>query len=787
MVKFSDLQKLDLKETYKDKLAHIALDEMDHFVALLDTRGIILEANRAALDSLGLKQSDVIGKVFWDTMWWRSSKEIQENLKNSILRAAAGEPVRYDVEISGRTNEKEKILVDFSLKQIKDENGKVVFLLAQGHDITAKIIYEREVGHMLMQAPIGICVLEGPKHIFTLTNATYLSLMFNSKRCLLGMPFVSVFPELNGQEMERTLNEVYETGKPFSGSEMPIKIIQKDNSVKKMHVDFIFHPVRAIDGRAKGVLVVVTDVTEKVNARKKVEESEMRYRSLTDSIPQLMWTATPDGQFNYANERCLQYVGVESVEKLNEHWVEVMHPEDRDKTIMEWADCVENGRAFISECRLRRADGEFRWFLNKTIPVKNKESSIQHWIGTATDIDDQKKTSAELSVAKELAERANATKSAFLANMSHEIRTPLGAILGFSGLLKEVNLNDADREHYINTINRNGQALTRIIDDILDLAKVEAGRLDIEEIDFSLFDLMTEVVDLFKEKAKQKGIYLLLNIDDSVPSHISTDPTRLRQILINVIGNAVKFTATGGVRVQVKLNQNIEGALRLAIYVKDTGPGLTEEQKKRLFKPFSQGDNTMTRQFGGTGLGLVLSQRLSQALGGGITIEECNPGSGCTFIISFVATVSKKSGKNITTEAKKITSCPNKKLPLLGVKVLLVDDSIDNQFLVNRLLTKNGACVDVAGDGVQAIEKALADSYDIVLMDIQMPNMDGYQAIEILNQKKYNKPVIALTAHAMLEDQVRTKAAGFAGHLTKPIDVNELIHEIKMKSDFILH
>lgn len=787
MVKFSELQKPVSKESlYKDKLAHIALDEMDHFVVLLDSNGILLEVNRAALDIAEIKHSDVVGKAFWETIWWQGSNETRNNLKSSILRAIAGETVRYDVEICGRSHGKEKILVDFSLKQIKDEDGKVVFLLAQAHDITAKIIYEREVAHMLMQAPIGICVLDGPRHIFTLTNTAYLTLMFGAKRCLLGKPFATALPELRGKEIERRLDEVYETGKSFRGTEMPVKIVQRDSSTKKMYIDFIYHPVRAIDGRTKGVLVVVTDVTEKVNARKKVEESEIRYRSLTNIIPQLIWTATPDGLLNYANERCLQYAGSESVEKLNEFWVQMLHPEDRDKTVESWSRGMKTGESFIREYRLKRADGEYRWFLDRTLPVRNNENSIEYWIGTATDIDDQKKIVAELGIAKELAERANATKSAFLANMSHEIRTPLCAILGFSELLKETNLSDADREQHINTINRNGQALTRIIDDILDLAKVESGRLDVEEIDFSLFNLMTEVVDLFKEKANQKGIYLLLNIDGGVPDYISTDPTRLRQILINIIGNAVKFTATGGVGIQVKLNQSIEGALRFAVYVKDTGPGLTDEQKKRLFKPFSQGDNTMTRQHGGTGLGLVLSQRLSQALGGGIAIEECTPGNGCTFVVTFVATVSKESNQNIT-EIKKITSYPNKKLPLLDLRVLLVDDSIDNQFLVKRLLTKNGAYVDLAGDGVQAVEKALANSYDVVLMDIQMPNMDGYQAIEILDQKKYNRPVIALTAHAMLEDQTRTKAAGFAGHLTKPIDVNELIHEIKIKSHYIQH
>lgn len=779
MVKFSELQDTDTKSThYKDKLAHIALDEMGHFVGLLDTDGKLLEVNRAAIDIARVKPSDVIGKLFWTTIWWSVSEKNQQNLRKAVAKAATGELVRYDVEIYGRGYGKETILVDFLLKPIKDESGKVIFILTEGHDVTAKKVYEREIAHMLMQAPIGICVLDGPDHIFTLTNSTYLSLMFDQKRDLLGMPIAEALPELKGKEIERRLDEVYKNGQPYLGTEMPVQIVQKNNLIKKMYVDFIYHPVRSMDGQVRGVLVVVTDVTEKVNARKKVEESEMRYRSLTDTIPQMMWTTTPDGQVSYANKRCLQYTGAQSVEKFNDSWSEILHPDDAESTNEAWNYSIATGKPFIREYRLRRADGEYRWFLDRTIAVRNKENIIQYRIGTATDIDDQKKTVAELAIAKELAEHANATKSAFLANMSHEIRTPLGAILGFSGLLKDTGLSDDDRELFINKINRNGQALTRIIDDILDLAKVEAGRLDVEEIDFSLFDLMSEVVDLFKEKAKQKNIYLLLNIEDSVPNHILTDPTRLRQILINIIGNAIKFTAVGGVRVQVKVVQHTEGALRLAVYVKDTGPGLTDEQKKRLFKPFSQGDNTMTRQFGGTGLGLVLSQRLSQALGGQIDIEECEIGKGCTFAITFVATISNRPQlKNLII--KQAMPLQTKTLPLIDVRVLLVDDSVDNQFLVKRLLMKSGAFVELASDGVQAVEKALANSYDIILMDIQMPNMDGYQAIKILNQKKYNKPIIALTAHAMLEDLIKTKTAGFVGHLTKPIDVNELVQSIK--------
>ncbi|CAN5430021.1 hypothetical protein BH10BDE1_BH10BDE1_04980 [soil metagenome] len=388
---------------------------------------------------------------------------------------------------------------------------------------------------------------------------------------------------------------------------------------------------------------------------------------------------------------------------------------------------------------------------------------------TKSDLNEALKVAARTQAE---AEMANSTKSAFLANMSHEIRTPLGAMLGFSELLKEPLLSNQERDQYIETINRNGQALTRIIDDILDLAKVEAGRLEIEEIDFSFFTLLAEAVELFKEKVRAKGLYLILNIDESVPSHISSDPTRIRQILNNIIGNAVKFTVRGGVRITVKAVQDIEGPLKISIDVKDTGPGLNEEQQSRLFQPFMQADNATTRQFGGTGLGLALSRRLSEALGGTVKISECKFGHGCTFSIDFVAAVGRSTQDALTKFGAHGQNF--EVLPLKDIRILVADDSPDNQYIVKRNLNKCGAVVDLANDGKDALNKIAAAAYDLVLMDIQMPVLDGYHAMKELVAMKYDRPVIALTAHAMTEERMKTSAAGFAAHVTKPIDFPEL-------------
>ncbi|MDD4973742.1 MAG: ATP-binding protein [Bacteriovorax sp.] len=550
----------------------------------------------------------------------------------------------------------------------------------------------------------------------------------------------------------------------------------RNGSLEECYFNLSFSPIRDDSGYLAGVMAIFHDVTEQVLTRKKMEESEKRYRSQADTIPHMMWTSTPDGVVNYANRFCLEYSGMVSQKKYSDGWIQAIHPYDLPSVSRAWISSVRTGKPFKEEYRIRRVDGEYRWFLGRALPIKNNSDVILYWNGTATDIEDYKRIERELEAAKENAENANATKTAFLANMSHEIRTPLGAILGFSELLKSANLEHVLRDQYIETISRNGQNLTRIIDDILDIAKVEAGRLDVEHIDFALFDLLTEVINLLSGKAKQKGIYLTLSINKNVPKNIYSDPTRLRQIFINIIGNAIKFTDMGGVAVHVKSKQHMDGTLKLSVEVTDTGRGLTEEQKNRLFEPFTQADNTTTRQFGGTGLGLALSKRLSEALGGTITIDKYEEDRGCTFIVSFVAMLGKEELMKVDSASD--CFCPSKNLPLKGMHVLFADDSPDNQFLIEHFLTINGAEVSLASDGSEAVDKALAGKFDLVLMDIQMPKMDGYQATKVLLKRGYKTPIVALTAHAMAEERTRTKAVGFSGHLTKPLNFTELLQTI---------
>ncbi len=389
---------------------------------------------------------------------------------------------------------------------------------------------------------------------------------------------------------------------------------------------------------------------------------------------------------------------------------------------------------------------------------------------------------AERKAAEEAAQTASRIKSEFLANMSHEIRTPMTAILGFADSLAEPGLAEADRQDAIATIRRNGEHLLQILNDILDLSKIEASRLEVERIACSPCQVIEDVVSLMRTRAEAKALTLRAEYASEMPASIHTDPTRLRQILLNLVGNAVKFTAAGEVRILARLvgAADPDGA-RLQIDVIDTGMGMTAEQVSRLFEPFTQGDASTTRSFGGTGLGLAISRRLARMLGGDIAVESA-PGRGSTFRLTvatgpLAAVPMIRRPQEATGDVKPRPddgpACgPRKRI---SARVLLAEDGPDNQRLISAILRRAGAEVTVVENGQVAVDAALAAQgegrpFDIILMDMQMPVLDGYAAAGRLRRAGYAGTIIALTAHAMSDDCRKCLDAGCDDYIAKPID-----------------
>lgn len=395
------------------------------------------------------------------------------------------------------------------------------------------------------------------------------------------------------------------------------------------------------------------------------------------------------------------------------------------------------------------------------------------------DISELKRITEDLRKAVDSAKAANQAKSMFLAHMSHEIRTPLGALIGFSKLIVDPTVSPSDKLNYVAGIERNGDLLLNIINDILDISKIEAGKLDIDLKEVAIDEILSDLTALLEIKAKEKGLGYGLLVSPRVPRIIRTDSTRIRQILFNIVGNAIKFTEHGSIEVKVEFVGN--GRPKLMFVVKDTGPGIEAAKHDSLFKMFSQVDDTLRRKIGGTGLGLLLSRNLANLLGGDVVLSESVVGKGSTFTITIdPGSIAWPETPPKIPELKtvKVASSDAANIRLDGCKILLVEDMLDNQIIIKKFLNSAGAQVEIADNGQMALEAAKCKSFDVILMDLQLPVLDGYEATSLLRKSGVKVPIIALTAHAHREEHERCLASGFNDHLVKPIARPRLIEAV---------
>ena len=452
------------------------------------------------------------------------------------------------------------------------------------------------------------------------------------------------------------------------------------------------------------------------------------------------------------------------------------HKEHDSADDFPWLAAMSTGKAVMNQTvRLELEDG-VRTFMVNCSPVLADKGKAGGVLVSFDDITQLEEQEVELRRSKDEAEQANRAKSDFLANMSHEIRTPMNAILGFTEALKRgYGKNEHNNEHYLSTIMVNGEHLLNLINDILDLSKVEAGHLDVESVSLKPYQIISEVVQVMSVKAEEKGVALTYMPEGSIPETMMSDPARFRQIITNLVGNAIKFTEAGSVTVLTRMDANQN---KLITEVSDTGIGMTTEQATAVFDPFVQADSSITRRFGGTGLGLAISKKFAEAMQGNIYAKS-EPEKGSQFFLELNI---KTEGPVALISAEEIGQIKQVDSTLLtqrwkfpDANVLVVDDGVENRELISLVLTEQGIKTDGAADGLEALEKLTVNQYDLILMDVQMPRMDGYTAAREMRKQGITLPVVALTAHAMKGIEQKCLEAGYSGYMSKPISIDKLI------------
>jgi PAS domain S-box-containing protein len=543
---------------------------------------------------------------------------------------------------------------------------------------------------------------------------------------------------------------------------------------------------------------VLQGTVRDVTRQKQAEDLQRQLIAILEATPDFVGFASAEDQrilyMNKAGREMLRIGLDEDVTRLK---ISDVHPDWTNATLSNEAlPAAARDGVWKGECAFRSRDGRDIPVMMVLMCHKSSGGGVEVFSTISRDISERKRAEQELrgyanalqsanrtlEESRLAAEAADRAKSSFLANMSHEIRSPMTAILGYADLLTDPTLTPSTRNNYLAVIRRNGEHLLYLINDILDLSKVEAGKLKLDLQRCSLVSILTDVASMMRPRAEERGNSLSVEYAGEVPETIDTDGARLRQAMVNLVGNAVKFTEKGTVRIRISLLpawRNGQPAVQIAVI--DTGVGIRQEVLPQLFQPFHQGDASVSRKFGGTGLGLAISRHIAESLGGELTVQSTF-GQGSTFTLT-VPTGDLEGVRMLQGPVEALAEpvpgpCPSISQELAGVRILLAEDGFDNQLLIRTVLGKAGAEVEIAENGRIAVDKAAGGQFDVILMDMNMPEMDGYQATRTLRDRGYERPILALTASAMQGDAKRSLAAGCDDHLTKPIDRARLIRAI---------
>jgi len=648
-------------------------------------------------------------------------------------------------------------------RRLAEEKERIRLLL----DSTAEGIYGVDTD--------GVCTFINP--------AAVRMLGFSSRKDVLGKNFHSLchhsFPD--GRSMAMDVCRAYEGLRTGHGVHVDNEVFWRKNG-SCFPVEYWSHPLES-DEKIIGCVVTFLDISQRRAFERVIRESEQKFRAVFEGAETgIAITDTKDNSVivNSAYQRMLGCTAEEmrSLSIFNE----LTHPDDRQADIESFQRLVTGELDHLhADKRYLLRDSRIVWASVELSVLRDSAGRPRYILGLASDITGRKQFEHQLKDAKRAAEAASEAKSLFLATMSHEIRTPLNGILGMTELVLDTQLTSEQREN-LDLARFSAQSLLTIINDILDFSKIEAGKLEVESIAFALRQSLDETLKTCAIRARQKGLQFEFNAPPEVPDALLGDPGRLRQILLNLIGNAIKFTERGHIHVSISAAFPAAGRALLHFTVKDTGIGVPPEMQEKIFAAFSQADGSMARRFGGTGLGLAICLRLVRMMGGQIWVESTpRHGSIFHFTVDLGLQAESTAAPEKTAPAADAASDFSTSLTR-PLRILLVEDNAVNRLLAQRLLQKRGFQVTIASNGKEAISATQAAEFDLILMDIQMPEMDGFEATAEIRKHESaigkHTPIIALTAHAMKEDRERCLAAGMDSYVTKPIRRDELFRAI---------
>ncbi|PXY02892.1 hypothetical protein DF185_02010 [Marinifilum breve] len=538
------------------------------------------------------------------------------------------------------------------------------------------------------------------------------------------------------------------------------------------------------DGKATGLSGFIKDISERKNLEEEKNVTDEKFRMIFEKSS-VAYLIIKESRFLDCNQACLDLFGVKEREDFVGKFVRDFSPEfqpDGTKSSDKAMDLIYKAR--------ERGFNKFDWIHRKENgmefpvevilnPVQLSEDNI-HFVAL-NDLSERKRVESELIAAKEKAEEATKAKAQFLSTMSHEIRTPMNAVIGVTHLLSE-NEPREDQLSNLNILKLSADNLMTLINDILDFSKIEAGKIELEKIDFNFRNFINNVTAGFYMKAKEKDLEFVIEIDPKIPAHLTGDPTRLSQIITNLCCNAIKFTDEGRVVLKAEFKGSSDNMVNIQFEINDTGIGIPVDKKDQIFESFSQADSNTTRLYGGTGLGLAITGKLVELMNGRINVES-EAGKGTSFFVDVKLKISLKSKPKVSFSEGHFTDCQK----LKGMHILVAEDNPMNVLIIKQFLKKWDVSYDIAKNGKIALDKVQEADYDMVLMDLQMPVMDGYdaaQSIRNLNQEKYKElPIIAVTASAFNEIRAKVIGAGMTDFVTKPINPEELYVKLEKYAD----